>query len=464
MRLETWNMRQGWFVLVVIAVLGTGCAGSAEQAAFDLYERDAGRVSRIETAPADTAVLGKDPTLDRYLELGIERNPSIRAARRTWKAFLERAPQAGSLPDPMLSYGVFLQEVETRVGPQKQRVGISQSFPWFGILGLKKDAALAAAEAARQTYRGALDRITRDITAAYAEYYYLASALRITRDNLDLLRGWEGILRARYTAGSAGYSDLVKVQVELGKLGDRLRTLEQRRAPVMAGLLALLDLPSDTVLPLPETVPEPPPPPTRDRLLETIRDRNPELLALAAQVKREDFGVKLADKAKYPDFSLGVDWIQTGDRPVDGLLDNGKDPILARVAVRLPIWRKAYAAGSREARARRESAEARRRDRRNALEHDLESRLFRYQDARRRVDLYRDSMIPKGNQSLNAAFAAFEAGDGDFLSVLDAERLLLEFHLVLERARADALTAAAAIRALEGRAASPDDDTDRSRD
>ena len=45
--------------------------------------------------------------------------------------------------------------VETRVGPQQRVFSLSQSFPWFGTLGLKESAAAARAEAAAQEYPGA---------------------------------------------------------------------------------------------------------------------------------------------------------------------------------------------------------------------------------------------------------------------------------------------------------------------
>ena len=98
----------------------------------------------------------------------------------------------------------------------------------------------------------------------------------------------------------------------------------------------------------------------------------------------------------------------------------------------------------------RESAEERLAARANALESELSTQMYRHRDAQRKVALYRDALIPKGNQSLRAAYAAYEAGEGDFLQVLDAERALIEFGLALERARADRVHAQASITALVG--------------
>jgi outer membrane protein TolC len=392
-------------------------------------------------------------TLEGCLQAAQARNRGLDAARREWQAALERVSQERSLPDPVLSYGIFVQEVETRVGPQKQRLGLRQSIPWFGTLGVKGEMALAGAEAARQRYLNAAQNLARQVTGAYAEYYHLGAALRITRGDRELLAGWERLLRSRYATGRASYSDLIKAQVELGRLEDRVTALEERRRPLMARLNALLDLDPDVQLPWPEGLPPVSSLESFAVLTALLARRSPVLGALAAAGTREALSVDLARKSAYPDVTLGADWIQTDRREAAGIDDNGKDPLLVTIAVRIPLWGGRSTAAHREAVARRRVAAEREADGRRMLESELADRVFAFEDAQRRIALYRDSLIPKGNQSLEATFAAFEAGRSDFLEVLDAERTLLQFRLSLERARADLTRARAGIDALIGRAA-----------
>ena len=51
--------------------------------------------------------------------------------------------------------------------------------------------------------------------------------------------------------------------------------------------------------------------------------------------------------------------------------------------------------------------------------------------------LYRDGLVPKAEQSLNVSYTSYQAGETDFLSVLDAQRQLLDFQLQQERSKAD---------------------------
>ena len=89
-------------------------------------------------------------TLEDCLGYAALNNPSLEAAFNRWKAALEKVPQVNSLPDPRFSYTYFITEIETRVGPQRQKLSLSQTFPWFGKLDLRGDAA--AAEAVRCQY------------------------------------------------------------------------------------------------------------------------------------------------------------------------------------------------------------------------------------------------------------------------------------------------------------------------
>ena len=69
-------------------------------------------------------------SLPAYLEQVRSHDAWIDEARLRWEAVEARLPAAGALPDPELTYGYFLESVETRVGPQNQKFGLSQKIPW----------------------------------------------------------------------------------------------------------------------------------------------------------------------------------------------------------------------------------------------------------------------------------------------------------------------------------------------
>jgi outer membrane protein TolC len=89
-------------------------------------------------------------------------------------------------------------------------------------------------------------------------------------------------------------------------------------------------------------------------------------------------------------------------------------------------------------------------NRTQTLEADIRQALFRLRDADRKINLYRESLIPKANQSLEVNRQGYEAGNMEFINLIDAERMLLEFELSCERALADHLIARAELGRLTG--------------
>ena len=120
-----------------------------------------------------------------------------------------------------------------------------------------------------------------------------------------------------------------------------------------------------------------------------------------------------------------------------GASDSGKDPVIAKVSMNVPIWYRKYEAAEREAQARLRSARRAVEDRGATLTAELKLTLFKFRDAERKINLYRDTLVPKAEQSLRATETAYKGGKMDFLNLIDAQRALLAFRLAQERALAD---------------------------
>jgi outer membrane protein TolC len=244
---------------------------------------------------------------------------------------------------------------------------------------------------------------------------------------------------------------VVQAQVELGKLDDRLRSLESLRAPIVAKLNAALNRPTHLPLPWPRSLPEFAATLTDEQAMQWLAQSSPDLRRLEHLVAKEEAGIQLARKNYYPDISLGVDYVDTGDALNPDTADRGKDPVMAMVSINLPIRYGKYRAAEREARLMKSAAEGRREDMGKRLEADLALTLYHFRDAERKVDLYGDTLVPKAKQSLQVAQQGFEAGKTSFISLIDAQRLLLEFELAERRAQADRGQRFAEIEMLTGK-------------
>ena len=142
------------------------------------------------------------------------------------------------------------------MGAQQAKIGISQQLPWSGKLRASQSAAAAEARAAWVRYTAIERSITRQVVTALYALHELDATIDITQESLELLSSFEDSVRSRFRVGNGSQSDLIRTQVELGMLDDRLISLRSSRSTLVAQLNALLDRPHDTpVAPITELTP-----------------------------------------------------------------------------------------------------------------------------------------------------------------------------------------------------------------
>ncbi|MHC4256126.1 MAG: TolC family protein, partial [Planctomycetota bacterium] len=282
--------------------------------------------------------------LPDYLRFASLNNAELRAKFEQWKAALEQIPQAGALSDPKFTYGYFIEEVETRTGPQQQKFGIMQVFPWFGKIQARTDVAAAKAQAAKQRYETTKLKLFRQVKEAFYEFAYLATAIDIAKQNLELLQHFEEVARTKYLTAAAIHPDIIRVQVELAKLEDILKSLEQLREPTVAKLNSVLNRPIDAELVWPEKSQPENVPLDRQHIIRALKRANPELAELSWEIQAAKSSVKLAKKKFYPDIGVGLDWIQTDGAVSPGVKGSGDDPVILMFSMNIPLWQGSYKA------------------------------------------------------------------------------------------------------------------------
>jgi cobalt-zinc-cadmium efflux system outer membrane protein len=460
----------------------SGCASTSERSSAQTlktettarsHEQPGGAASSRKQLPE----LNEASGLNDYLAYAALNNPQLESAFNRWKAALEMVTPARTLPDPRFSYGYYIQEVETRVGPQEDSLGISQTFPWFGKLKLQGQAAQSGADAAQQQYESAKLVLFDEVKQAYYELYYLGCAIDITKENVGLLQQFEQIAESKYRAGTAANGDVLKAQVELDKLRDRLRTLEDMQEPTDARLNAALNRPAEAPLLLPGDLGREKPSAGTGQLiaqltaansglnpnasssiqglLTELQTNNPDLKSLDYQAERDQRNIALAKKQFFPDVTLGVNDIVTGPARAPNVTDSGKDAVIAGFSVNIPLWWGKYRAEERAAQSQYRATRAARQNQANLLSTHLKLAAFKYQDAERKVVLYRDALIPKADENIKVIQRSYQADKSDFLSLIDAERVLLEFQLTYERAVADREQGLATVEKLVGGETTP---------
>ncbi len=363
-------------------------------------------------------------------------NPRIMAAENQWRAAMERIPQAKAMPDPMLSYGHFFSSIETRLGPQRNKLSLSQRFPFFGKLSLKEKIAAEQAFALEEQFQRVRLEVVLRVKEAYYSLYWLDEAVAIAETEKDVLSRLARTARMKYAAGTAAQQDALKAQLEISKLTDRLLTLGQSRKSAATKLNSLLNRGQhsdigpvrEAALPVLDSDP--------DSMLALAIEGQPELRQADRVIQKNDFHLELAKKNYWPDFNVMVDYFDIGGGST-AHPEDGRNSWMASLGINIPLWRGKLRAAEAEAAIRLKSSQDLRQDLQNdtsARIHELFTEIKMYEEQAR---LYEHSLIPQAEQALRSAEIAYVAGKADFLTILDAERMLIQLRTAFAKITAD---------------------------
>ncbi|MCP4547721.1 MAG: TolC family protein [bacterium] len=384
-----------------------------------------------------------------YQAFALANNPGLLSAGESWHAARSGADHAGAWPDPKLSFGYLAEGVETRVGAQRWKVGVNQSIPWFGKRALKRGMAEAQATAREHLWGQKRRQLSFDVYRACVEYAYLGEAIASKRRGLELLTSLEEVAVIRYRNGGLSWTNMLRLLNRKALLGEDVNRLTDRRHAQVLVINSLLGRDLSAAISTPLTIPDADPSFRIATHADLLAD-NPTMRAQAARVDGGRRGVALARKRARPDLNLGVEYIATDEASMPGVVDSGKDPIIFKLGISVPLWRGSYSAAEQEAAARLRSIEAAGLDLTNRLLSRLDRVILERREAARRVKLYEVELIPRTHEALVALAADFRTGGADFSELLQTEEYLLEFQLKELRARADLALGRAEIELLVG--------------
>ncbi len=143
-----------------------------------------------------------------YLETAAVNNPLVMQKLKEYQASLRKIPQAGSLPDPELSAGIFLMPMELVSGRQYAELKLMQMFPWFGVLRNARDEMSLMASARYEEFRNAKLNVFYEVQTTWYELYKVRKEVSVTEENIDILSSIEQIALARFRAAPGSGSQV----------------------------------------------------------------------------------------------------------------------------------------------------------------------------------------------------------------------------------------------------------------
>jgi cobalt-zinc-cadmium efflux system outer membrane protein len=391
--------------------------------------------------------------LESYMVEAADNNPGLKSKFSEYIAALEKVPQVGALPDPQVTFGYFIQPVETRVGPQKARISASQMFPWFGTLGAREDAATEMAKSKYETFEEAKSRLFYDVKSTWYNLYFTQKAIDITLENITILNTFRKLALIKVESGLASTVDVLRVEMEIADLENQLALLRDNFFTMQVGFNNLLNVDYQRTVSLPDSLVNTDIDLTREAIRDSIRNGNHQVLQMEFMEASFEKQEIVAKKMGKPNLMLGLDYVVVGksSNPMTNPSESGKDAIVFPVVgISIPLYRQKYTSMVKETVLMQESTESGKLDKINVLETTFEKANKDYKDADRRITLFH-RQSDKAAKSLNILQTAYETEAKNFEELLRMERQFLKYKLELEKARTDKDAAIAFISYLMGK-------------
>ena len=376
-----------------------------------------------------------DGSLVGYLKQALRGNPHHITMEAEYEAAKSRIPQVTALPDPTFEITHFVESIQTRTGPQERIYSIKQQIPWFGKLKTAETKSTKEAQAVWYSLQNHQLILAKKVSVEFFEYGFTGKAIELTTEIRNLLTQLEPIVEQKVSVGGS-LNSLLRLKVEIGKIDDRLLSLKQKRLQQSAEFNKLLGRADSPLVDLPiwdapsAFIPE------DKALVASILQNNPELKMLLLKIDSKREGEELARLAKFPDVTLGVNYVDLGNR-VSGTFDNRENPWGVTLSVNIPIWREKIKAQHAEAQAITTATVHEYHDRFLDLTTELAVCLLAHEDAQRRLKLYGEELLDLAKQAVQNSRASYENGKATILEVIDSERSLLDMQLLYWRAASD---------------------------
>lgn len=392
-----------------------------------------------------TLVPQKFLTINKSIDIAQQYDPWIVASEHTQNAIEAESEVAAALPAPQVSLGVaniaadtlsFNQEAMTQF-----KLGVSQVLPRGDSLSLKqKQLSLVASQQAylREDRKAKVAVITGKL---WLDVYKAQESIVLIESNRVLFEQMVDIAQASYSSalGKTRQHDIVRAQLELTRLDDRLEKLKQSLQMSQQKLFEWIggrfnpsktqksvalqidysdvslvrDLPDIKIL--------------RKEIVDADREikssqlyqyfsAHPQVSAMAQKLKASESGIALAKQKYKPEWKINASYGYRSDDP-NGF--NRSDLFSIGVSFDLPIFTKNKQDKQVLSAVEKKSVI---KTQKWALVRQLvaafKTNQMQLQGLTRRQQLYQHRLLPQIHDQADAALTAYTNGDGDFSEVV----------------------------------------------
>ncbi len=382
-------------------------------------------VASSSSAESDSTNISKSLPLEKAITLAKDNDIWMKGSVLREQSLLDEAEAVGQLPDPVMSLGVANLPIDSFKHDQENmtqlKVGITQRFPRGDSLDLQSQKSLLKSEVNpyMRAERSAL--LQQKVSELWLDSYQAEQTIKLIESERHLFEQLVDVTNARYTstAGKAKQHDVVRAQLELTKLEDRLtrlKLLKETSKNLLEEWLPVEWHGSDLTdnLPTIELLADG----NKKELIEKVILQHPRLQIIDKKITIEEADINIAKQAYKSGWALNTSYAYRDDAP-DGM--ERDDFISVGVSFDLPMFsagrndKKVSAASLRKQASTTDYELARRHLMANFYKAHV--RLMRLDE---RSSLYKKRLLKQMHDQTDAALSAYTNDNGDFAEVMRA--------------------------------------------
>ena len=383
-------------------------------------------------------------------DIALQSEPGQNELEARAAALQEQAVVAGQLPDPTLRLGVANFPIQSggfsTEGMTQAQLGFRQAFPRSRLRSMNALQYEAMAEVQVNMADARAHDVLEATRAAWLDVFYWQRTEEVLRESRPLFDNLLSITESMYAVGRKEQSDVLRAELELRRLDDRLIEATRARAGAQGALSQWLGeeafRPIANKLPGWNEVPE----------FDVLRNNlavHPAMAAADADIAARQAHVGVAEERGKSGWALDVGY---GYR--EGYLPNGdprSDFISVAVVVDLPMFKKNRQDRGLAAALSERSAAMSGKERVTAdLRSQLSVEYSRWNELTRRMGLYEEDILNLSASRAEAAMLAYQSDAGDFSDVMHGQIDHLNTRLDFLRLQVERAQAYAALANLGG--------------
>ena len=359
--------------------------------------------------------------LDTLFGVMLRNNPELAALEKSRLADILVVDQVDDWPDTEFGTGLGLWPTETRLGPQRIKLSATQMIPWPGLIDARRELALNRAEVTRWQRADQQINLEQILAEAYFQLYEYRQTDTLLVQQSILLEQLRDLLLARVAAGQSRTTALLRLDLRQQQLTQQRSIVANRKDIPLSTLHRLLA--SSEPIRTPDTLAVALLVPT-----DTMASTYPGLEILRRQQTVAHAVIQLNEREAKPRIGVGLEYFVVGQREDADLDRNGRDILLPRLMVSLPLGGNRYEARQAEQEMRIASLDEQYRSKRLALRQKRTQAWTRYREALLQLELY-NGQRRLIREAIDLELRALSTGQARLEDILDLYEQDLNYQL-----------------------------------